>query len=140
MSGLHLAHLLLLGMWAGLVFAEVIVELLPRTHPELWPAAIRFHFWMDLLVEAPILFGVVTTGALLLMHGPIDPALAVKSAAGLLAVGANATCIVVVVRRARSRTDAARVRRLSAGVLATALLGIPCALVAFILGLQRLRW
>lgn len=138
MSGLHLTHLVLLGMWAGLVLAEIVVEIGPRFRPELWPATVRFHFWMDMLIEAPILIGVVATGVLLLLRVPMDATLVVKSVAGLLAVGFNATCIGVVVRRARPGTDAASVQRLSNGVVATALLGIPCALVALVLGLSRL--
>lgn len=138
MSGLHLAHLIVLGMWAGLVLAEIVVEMLPRWRPELWPAAARFHFWMDMLIEAPLLAGVVATGLLLLRRVPIDAALVVKSLAGLLAVTANMACLVVVVHRARPGTDALQVQRLSALVAATAILGVPCALVALILGLQRL--
>ncbi len=138
MTGLHLAHLILLGMWAGLVLAEIVVELLPRWRPELWLATARFHFWMDMLIEAPLLVGVVVTGALLLRRVPVDATLVVKSVAGSLAVTANVACLAVVVRRARSGTDVAQVRRLSAAVAVTALVGLPCALVALVLGLRRL--
>jgi hypothetical protein len=140
MSSRHVAHLVLLGMWAGLVLAETVIEFGPRVRPELWPASARFHFWMDMLIEAPILIGVVVTGTLLLLRVPLDAALAVKSAAGLLAVGANAACMVVVVRRARPGVDAAEARRLSAQVVATALLGLPCALAALVLGWWRLGY
>ena len=144
---LHLAHLVFVGMWAGLILAEFVVELLPRRAPELWPAAIRFHFWMDLLIEVPILLAVAATGALMFWRLQISPTvptiqmdrtLVLKVAAGLIAVLSNAVCVVLVVVRKKAGGDPARTLRLTNWIAVTPVVGVPCAVVALILGLQRL--
>ena len=60
-------HLVVLSMWGGIVATEAVVELLPFRRRELHAAAIRYHYWIDLLVELPMVLAVICTGATLLV-------------------------------------------------------------------------
>jgi hypothetical protein len=134
---LHLAHLILLSVWGGLVLAEGVVELRARRGPKLREAA-ELHYWMDVLIEAPLLAGIVGTGAVLAARAwPLTPLHWVKIVCALLAIGMNAYCIVQVLRRRRVE-DIATLERLSARVRLSGL-GIPPALVALYVGLIYFR-
>src|SRR5512138_2558572 len=52
-------------MWTGLVAAEVILEWTCREGAAARTAAV-VHYWLDLLVEAPLVLAVAATGAVLL--------------------------------------------------------------------------
>lgn len=135
---LHTLHLVVLAIWLGVVAVEAVIEWLPRRHPELAPAATALHFWIDLLIELPLLVAVVTTGGLLLRGRLIDPMLAIKLAAGGTAIGMNLLCVALVVARYRgdSAGSAARTRM----IYATAVVGMPLGLLALALGLGRMAW
>jgi hypothetical protein len=136
MSGLHLSHLAALFLWGGVLAAEAVLEILPARHPELRPAAARFHFWTDLLIEVPLLAVIAGTGAALLVGRELDAALALKVGCGLVAVGANVVCVPIVVRRARE-TDAGRSAHWSRCIAWCAAVGVPFGLAALALGLRR---
>ena len=133
-----LTHLILLGLWGGVVATEAVLELYPRRRMEMHPYTIRAHYWIDLLVELPILLGVALSGMVLLgLSWPPTPWHLIKICCGGLAVGANLVCIVLVLRRhkmlAHGDDDKAlwsATRRISL----TAVMGIPLALAAAILG------
>ena len=133
-----LAHLVMLGLWGGVVATEAVLELYPRRRPELHPYTIRAHYWIDLLVELPVLLGVAVTGMVLLaLAWPLTPWHLVKIACGALAVGANITCVALVIRRnrllVRGEEDSA-LWRASRRISLTAAAGIPLALTAVVLG------
>lgn len=138
MDALHLAHLVLLGVWGGLVLAETIVEVAltgetGRAH------AARAHFWIDMLAELPVVLGVLVTGGLLVLRvWPPSTWLIVKICAGLAAVAINLYCTVMVVLRYRHRESSPQVERYRARVLLSGL-GIPFALVAAWIGLSGYR-
>jgi hypothetical protein len=111
----HTAHLLSLGLWGGLVAAEGVVELTPRTDDELRFAA-TLHYWMDVLLELPLLAAVLVTGAVLTAAAwPLSPLHGVKIAAGLTAVGANLWCVAHVIARRRGLGDIEQVQAGAAG-------------------------
>lgn len=140
MSSLHQWHFLFLALWAGLVLAEVVIELLPRKFPTLRRAAVKYHAWLDMCVEIPLLLGVLITGtALSLRHG-LTPDLWLKLALGLLAVSANIVCVGLVLRREKLEQAGVENTRYDTWVMATAYSGIPCALGALYLGGQRVGW
>lgn len=131
----HVAHLVVLGLWGGLVSAEGVVELSPRTDDELRNAA-KLHYWMDLLVEVPLLAGVVFTGAVLTARvWPLSPLHWLKIGAGLVAVGANSWCVAHVLARRRHIDDVGELRRHGRWVRVTAAVGVPFAGIALLLGL-----
>ncbi len=133
---LHTLHLILIAAWAGVVLVEAVLELLPLHRPELADATATFHFWVDLLVELPLLLGVLVTGTLLLHGRQVDTRLALKIAAGSGAVAINLVCVAWVV----AREQAARPmrRRLSRWILLTPAIGIPLGLLALFLGFGRI--
>lgn len=130
-------HLLVVGMWTGLVGAEVILEWSCREGPAARMAA-EVHYWLDLLLEAPLVAAVTATGALLLLDAwPPGPVLAWKLALGAIPIVSCAYSILVVLRRHRRLDDPAALAAGRIRVLASALAAGP-GFAAIYLGL-RLR-
>ena len=101
MEPFHLAHLMVLGMWLGVVVTEVLFEF-AASDAESLRAAARFHYTVDKFGELPILFAVLVTGAVLAVRAwPLTPLHFVKIAASLIAVGANLICTMWVFQRRR---------------------------------------
>lgn len=140
MTGLHVCHLLYLSLWGGLVAGESVMEIYGRKHPEFQQAVARFHLWMDLCVEIPLLVAVLMTGGLLLQQRALDTQLLIKVLAGMGALAANIYCVTVVIRRTRTLADEDLTRRLSGKVILSAVTGVPLALVALFLGALRMGW
>jgi NADH:ubiquinone oxidoreductase subunit 5 (subunit L)/multisubunit Na+/H+ antiporter MnhA subunit len=135
---LPLIHLIVLSLWGGVVATEAVIEIYPFRHSEMHAATIRLHYWIDLLVEAPLVAAVVVTGAWLLFQtDPVTPLHLVKVAFAGTAVVVDIFCIAVVVRRGR-RLDRCgedgQLWRASRIVLACFAVGLACAGVAATLG------
>src|SRR5262249_22181211 len=83
------AHLLLLGAWAGLVASELIMEAVCCDDASARQAAV-IHFWLDVLLEVPLVLGIVATGAVLLARAwPPSGVLLAKLALAATAIGCN---------------------------------------------------
>lgn len=135
---LPVIHLIVLSLWGGVVATEAVVEIYPFRHPQMHAATIRLHYWIDLLVEAPLVAAVVVTGAwLLIQQDPVTGLHLIKVAFAGTAVAVNVFCIAVVVRRGR-RLDRGgedgQLWRASRVVLACFAIGLACAGVAAALG------
>jgi hypothetical protein len=99
MEPLHVAHLILLGMWLGVVITETLFEFAGSDADSLRAAA-RFHYNVDKFGELPILIGVLVTGTILSVRAwPLTPLHFIKIAASLVAVGANLVCTRWVFQR-----------------------------------------
>lgn len=133
-------HLMVLCLWGGVVAAEAVVEVAPFRQKDLHPAAIRFHYWIDLLVELPLVLAVVATGTtLLFLTDPLTPLHWLKVSFGAAAVAINLFCIAVVVkrgRRLRHVPDDTPLWRFSRIVLACFATGLLCAAGAAFLGFR----
>jgi hypothetical protein len=130
----HVAHLFVLGLWGGLVAGEFVLELTPKTDDERTLAA-RVHYWMDLVLELPLLSAVVLTGVVLAVRAsPLTSLHWLKIGAGLVAVGVNLWCVVHVVLRHRRTSNVLELRRHGRWVRITAI-GVPFGAVALYLGL-----
>jgi hypothetical protein len=133
MDAWHVAHLVVLSAWAGVVLVEAVIEQLGEAR-DMEAAAIRAHFWIDVLVELPLIAAVLTTGAVLLMRGwPPPPAHLVKLGCAFAAVAINLYCALVVIVRYRTRGDLETARRHSRRVRLSAL-GVPFGVLAAYLG------
>ena len=141
-----LAHLVLLGLWGGVVATEAVLELYPRRHAKYHPYTIRAHYWIDMLVELPVLLGVVLSGlVLLVLTWPPTTWHLVKIGCGGLAVCANLYCVRLVIKRSKMLTwdcedDALwgvsdRISRLAAVAIP---LGLAAAALGFWLAYQRM--
>src|ERR1017187_960774 len=116
----HLAHLIALGLWGGLVAGEAVVELKSRSDEECRQAA-KLHYWMDIILDLPLPAAVVLTGAVLAMQArPLSPLHWAKIGAGLVAVSANLWCVAHVVTRYRRSEDVETLRRHGQWVRVTA--------------------
>ncbi len=135
MSALEKTHLVVVCLWGGVVLTEVVAELLAERGGSVRDVA-RFHFWVDICVELPLVGAVLVTGAVLLAHAwPPTPLLWVKVVAALVAISANLTCVVLVVGRHRETAGEEAMRRRGRGIVLTGL-GVPFALLAAGLGLM----
>jgi hypothetical protein len=137
---LAMIHLIMLSLWGGVVATEAVVEVYPFRKRELHDAAIRFHYWIDLLVELPLVLAVIATGAMLFfLTDPLTPLHYLKVVFGGAAVAVNLFCIVVVVKRGRGLADGVEEEglwRASRCVLTCFAVGLLCAAGAAILGFR----
>ncbi len=99
-------HLLFIALWGGVLACEGIIEFVPTRHEEQERLVAKLHFRIDVLLEAPLLVGILVTGIVLLAGTPWTTLLAIKVAGALVVILANAACIVVVVRRYLATRDA----------------------------------
>jgi hypothetical protein len=130
-------HFLSVCLWAGLLAAETVMELHPRSVQAAGPIA-TIHKWIDLLFEGPIVLLVLITGGLLLAsHWPAPPLLLAKVGLALVPIAANLYCIPLVLGRANT-TDEDRARRLSRRIKMTGAT-IPFGIAAFIIGIAYLH-
>jgi hypothetical protein len=101
MEPFHVAHLVVLGMWLGVVITEILFEFAGSDADSLRAAA-RFHYYVDKFGELPILLAVLATGTILAVRAwPLTPLHVIKIAASLIAVGSALICVVWVFRRRR---------------------------------------
>ncbi len=139
MEPVHVAHLVLLAMWAGLVVGETVLEFHAHDEAALRVSA-RVHYWIDVLAELPLLAGILATGVMLTYRAwPLSTLHVLKITAGLVAISANLVCVVVVFRRHRGVADVPGLLRLRRRVAATAVVGVPFAVFALIVGLAYFR-
>jgi hypothetical protein len=101
MEPLHVAHLVVLAMWLGVVITEVLFEF-AASDAESLRAAARFHYSVDKYGELPILVAVLITGTILSVRAwPWTPLHFIKIAASLAAVGSALLCVLWVFQRRR---------------------------------------
>ena len=116
------------------MLAETVIEFSARTDAELRQAA-KLHYWIDLLIELPILVVILFTGTWLTVRAwPISTLLGVKIGLGLVAVSVNLYCAVQVVLRHRCGADMVGFMRYNTRVRA-AWIGVPFGVGALVIGL-----
>jgi hypothetical protein len=99
MEPFHVAHLIALGVWLGVVITEVLFEF-TGSDAESLRAAARFHYNVDKFGEVPILVAILVTGAILTeREWPLTPLHWIKIAASLLALGCAFVCTQWVFKR-----------------------------------------
>ena len=138
MEPLHVAHLMALGIWLGIVMTEALFEF-SGSDAESLRAAARFHYTVDMFGELPVLAAVIFTGVLLAGRvGPLTPLHYVKIAASLVAIGSNLICAVWVVRRRRVEDERVLLayRR---KIWTTAAIGVVFGTAALAIGLVYFR-
>ncbi len=141
MSTLAVLHISFIVAWAAIIAVESIIEFFNdiRTSDQAKMVA-DLHFKIDVYLEVPVVLGVLVTGALLLSDATWSILLAIKVAGALFAIGMNALCVVIVIRRHAALRDAVvegvaesfTVR--SNRIFDLASVGIPVGIAAFVLG------
>lgn len=138
MDPLHVAHLMALGIWLGIVTTEALFEF-SGSDPDSLRAAARFHYTVDLFGELPILTAVIVTGVMLTARiETMTVLLQVKIAAALVAIGSNLICAVWVVQRRRV-TDPVVLMAFRRKIWMTAAVGVVFGTAALAIGLVHFR-
>lgn len=138
MEPLHVAHLVALGMWLGVVITEVLFEFAGSDADSLRAAA-RFHYNVDKFGELPILFAVLITGIILAVRAwPLTPLHFIKIAASLIAVGCALICTLWVFQR-REIEDANVLLRFRRRIWTLAAVAVVFATPALYFGLVYFR-
>lgn len=138
MEPLHVAHLMVLGMWLGVVLTEALFEF-SGSDAESLRAAARFHYTVDKFGELPILLAVLVTGTMLAMRAwPLTPLHYFKISASLIAVASNLICAVWVVQRRRIE-DVDVLLGFRRRIWGTAAVGVVFGTLALYLGLVHFR-
>lgn len=142
MTGWHVAHLIALGLWGGIVLAEGVLEAIGTRDRARARVVAEAHYWIDLCCEGPVLAAVLLTGAVLAWSLPLSALHWTKISLGVFAVGVNLWCLGVVVRRHRSfeASSEAVVAGETRRVFFAIKLGLPAALGALYLGLRLQGW
>lgn len=136
MTSLSIAHLILVSLWGGVVLAETVLELGFQRNTQNLPLLARIHFWIDCLIELPILVGVLVTGIWLASQRfPWGHLLQIKMGAGLIAVFINLYCVTQVIQRYKHR-DNPRILQQTTKHISLAGFGVPFALLAAYLGVR----
>ncbi len=137
-SQVSMAHLIFLCLWGGVVATESVLELYPYRRKVLREHSIRYHFWIDLLVELPLVLAVIASGATLaVLAWPISTTHVLKISCALVAVSANLVCIVLVIRRKQRLDQGASETEMwqaTRRIVMCAVIGMPFAAVAAGLG------
>ena len=135
---LSLLHLICLCLWGGVVLTEAVLEIYPFRRRELHAYTVQLHYWIDLLVELPLIAGVTITGVLLaILVWPLSPLHLVKVVCACVAVGANLHCIYHVLSRRRAldgRGEEATLCGATRRIVISAVVGIPFAAAAVVIG------
>ena len=133
-----MVHLVVLSLWGGVVAVEAVIELYPYRRREFQTHAIEYHYWIDSLVELPLIVAVVVSGTVLAaLAWPLDGLHLLKIGCASVAVIANLVCIGLVIARRRlmkSGASADELWRKTRGVVLCAVVGMPAAAVAVGLG------
>lgn len=95
-------HLIALGIWAGCVLTEVVLELVLEKLPPESSNLARLHAMIDRFVEIPAILLVAITGGMLLQSAYWDTLLQVKVGLGVTAVFLNTVAAFTVQRRYQS--------------------------------------
>ncbi|WP_298211120.1 hypothetical protein [Acidovorax sp.] len=99
MTAILFVHLITIGMWAGCVATEAVLEIALEKRPPLESSLAAIHAYIDRFVEIPAIIVTLITGGLLLSHATWDPLLYLKVSLGLTAVVVNSVAAYTVHRR-----------------------------------------
>ena len=93
-------HLFSVAAWLGVVMTELVIEVYPYRNRELYLSTIHFHYWIDLLVELPLVLLLLGSGiALIFLKASLDLLHILKIVSGLIPVLACFAGISIVLRR-----------------------------------------
>jgi putative copper export protein len=99
MTIVQFIHLMAIGIWAGCVATEAVLEIALEKAPPQDSGLAPLHAKIDRLVEIPAIVVAVLTGGAMLHHATWDQLLVIKVALGVSAVVLNAIAAFTVHRR-----------------------------------------
>lgn len=101
LSALLTLHLLGLGIWVGVVAAEVVIEFDGAKSNDSLINASKLHYLTDIWVEIPAFALVLITGLLMISPDHLEGAFLYKVILGVAAVAFNLVCVYAVFKRRR---------------------------------------
>jgi len=138
-----MAHLIFLSLWGGVVATESVLELYPYRRKILHEHSIRYHFWIDLLVELPLILAVVATGlTIVILAWPLSWTHLFKICCALTAVTANLVCVGLVLKRKQlldANVQEAELWNSTRRIVICAAVGLPFAAIAAGVGFRLAR-
>lgn len=142
MAPLHFAHLLVLGLWGGCVLVEILLELRALKNEAIHKTIPELHYWIDVVVECPLLALVLLTGILLFDPSKATSSYLLKVGCGLLAVSANLVCVLFVIlrKKASDAGNAAGIEKFTRLVFSTVFIGVPAGGIALYMGMRLLGY
>lgn len=99
MSTWLFVHLMAIGIWAGCVATEAVLEVTLEKVPPLESGLALLHAKIDRFVEIPAIFVALITGGAMVHHATWDHLLMAKVSLGLAAVVLNGIAAYTVHRR-----------------------------------------
>ncbi|MEZ5503620.1 MAG: hypothetical protein R3E50_13525 [Halioglobus sp.] len=101
MSALLFIHLVAIGIWAGCVATETVLELAQEKIPPDKSYLASLHAKIDIAIEIPAILATLITGSLLLKQAHWDGLLIMKVVLGISAVVLNMFAAYLVHKRYR---------------------------------------
>lgn len=92
-------HLIAIGVWAGCVATEAVLEIALENVPPTESGLASIHSKIDRFVEIPAIIVAVATGGSMLHHAAWDHLLSIKVSLGIAAVVLNSIAAYTVHRR-----------------------------------------
>lgn len=99
MTAILFIHLIAIGIWAGCVATEAVLEIALAKVPPLESGLASIHSRIDRFVEVPAIIVAVGTGGSMLHHAAWDHLLSIKVSLGVAAVVLNSIAAYTVHRR-----------------------------------------
>ena len=103
MTAVLFLHMACVSVWLACVLAETAWERGPNPSDFVRRLLSRVHRRIDFAIELPAFLGVLLTGGLMAGNFPMAPLLALKMATGLIALGVNVHCVLLVRQRAPAK-------------------------------------
>ena len=135
------AHLFFLGIWAGCVAVEMVIEFYGRKEIGKQHQTAQLHYLIDLCVEIPVLIMVLASGMMLFDASKLTvPYYKLKIIMGFIPIGINALCVIPVAlrKKAADRSDEPVMKRNTKWIFAAFYSGFAAALVALGIGMHFL--
>ncbi len=138
-SIISILHLIFVATWGGIVMTESVLEIVAKKKNENLKSISVFHYWIDLLVELPVIMAVLATGvALFILTESITILHIVKISFAVMAILANLYCIYNVIKRyqaVHSGECRDTLLKKTNPVMLSGIIGIPIGIIVFSIGL-----
>lgn len=133
-------HLIAIAFWGGIIAVEIVLELFARRRPEYFELIAQIHYIVDLWIELPTILVVMVSGIAMLEWSYLSGWFLVKIMGAMLAIIANLACVFFVIKRKQALAlgQSAKAQNYKRIIDITPLVGVPGALMAFIIGMLRL--
>ncbi len=141
-----IVHIIFIGLWCGVIAAESVMEISSYRRSVYQEHTARMHYWIDVLIEMPIVLSVAVTGSVLVwIRWPLTGWHFIKIGCACIAIAANLLCIKWVINRYKETKHATSKKalvwyttRIFSIAIVGGFFGIISAILGFILAIRRM--